>query len=100
MLFKNGKNLCLSKINGTFIDNAEDLDVLMTMYNLTECSKIYSKTSGTLWNYYKDISIDPITNSESFKYKKSITGKCFDRYDNRSCRRRQFSNNSSNRCDI
>ena len=47
----------------------------MPMYNLIEYSKNYSKTSGTLWNYYKDISTDPITNSESFKYKTSITGK-------------------------
>ena len=45
------------------------------MCNLIEYSKNYSKTSGTLWNYTKDISADPITNSESFKYKTSITGK-------------------------
>ena len=45
------------------------------MYNLIEYSKNYSKTTGTLWNYTKDISADPITNSESFKYKKSTTGK-------------------------
>ena len=45
------------------------------MYNLLEYSKNYSKTSGSLWNYYKYISTDPITNSESFKYKTSITGK-------------------------
>ena len=31
--------------------------------------------SSTLWNYDKDVSIDPITNSVSFKYKTSITGK-------------------------
>ena len=66
---------CISKINNALIDNAEDLDIVMPMYNLIEYSKNYSKTSGTLWNYYKDISTDPITNSESFKYKTSITGK-------------------------
>ena len=38
-------------------------------------SKNYSKTPGTLWNYYKDISTDPITNSESFKYKTSVQEK-------------------------
>ena len=65
----------ISKINNTLIDNAEDLDIVKPMYNLIEYSKNYSKTSGTLWNYYKDISTDPITNSESFKYKTSITGK-------------------------
>ena len=50
-------------------DNAEDLDIVMSVYNLIEYCKNYSKTSGTLWNYYKYTSIDPITNSESFKYK-------------------------------
>ena len=38
---------CVSKINGTLIDNAEDLDVVMPMYNLIEYSKNCSKTSGT-----------------------------------------------------
>ena len=45
------------------------------MCNLIESSKNYSKISGTLWDYYIDISTDPITDSESFKYKTSITGK-------------------------
>ena len=66
---------CISKINNTLIGNAEDLDIVMPMYNLIKYSKNYSKTSGTLWNYYKDISTDPIKNSKSFKYKTSITGK-------------------------
>ena len=66
---------CISKINNTLIDNAEDLDIVMPMYNLIEYSKNYSKTSGSLWNYYKDVSTDPITNSESSKYKTSIMGK-------------------------
>ena len=37
--------------NDTFIDNAEDLDVVMPMYNLLEYSKNYSKTTGRFWNY-------------------------------------------------
>ena len=45
------------------------------MYNLIKYRKNYSKTSDTLWNYARDISADPITNSESFKYKANITGK-------------------------
>ena len=40
------------------------------MYNLIEYSKNYSKISGTLWNYTRDIPADPMTNSEPFKYKK------------------------------
>ena len=42
------------------------------MYNLLE----YSKTTGSLWNYYRDEPSDPVSsNSESFKYKTSIVGK-------------------------
>ena len=36
------------------IDNAEDFDVVMPMYNLLEYSKNYSKTIGSFWNYYRD----------------------------------------------
>ena len=45
---------CISKINGVKIDNAEDLDVVMPMYNLLEYSKNYKKTTDSLWNYYRD----------------------------------------------
>ena len=34
---------CISKINGIKIDNAEDLDVVMPLYNLLEYSKITKK---------------------------------------------------------
>ena len=53
------------------------------MYNLLEQRKKYKKTIGSFWNYYRDepnnpptdnYNADPITNSESFKYKSSITG--------------------------
>ena len=66
---------CISKINGIKIDNAEDLDVAMHMYNLLEYSKNYKKTTGSLWNCYRDQPINPLsTDSDSFKYKTSITG--------------------------
>ena len=66
---------CISKINGVQIDNAEDLDVVIPMYYLLEHSKNYRKTTGSLWNYYIDEPSDPLSsNSESFKYKTSITG--------------------------
>ena len=78
---------CISKINGIKIDNAEDLDVVMPMYNLLEYSKNYRKTTGSLRNYYRDQPSNPLsTNSESFKYKTSITGNTYnvddDDYDN------------------
>ena len=44
----------ISKINNLLIDNAEDLDVVMPMYNLLQYSKNYRKTTGSLWNYYRD----------------------------------------------
>ena len=47
----------------------------MPMYNLIEYSNNYSKTSGSLWQYYRDEANDNITESESFKYKIKITGK-------------------------
>ena len=45
------------------------------MYNLIEYSDKYSKTSGSLWQYYKDDPRDNITQSESFKSKMKINGK-------------------------
>ena len=47
----------------------------MPMYNLIEYNDNYSKTSGSLWQYYKDDPNDTITDSESFKLKVKITGK-------------------------
>ena len=69
---------CISKINGVLVENAEDLDIVMPMYNLLEYSKNYSKASDSLWNYYRDeLTDDTIDNngpnkniikSKSFKY--------------------------------
>ena len=42
---------CITRINNTLFDNAEELDIVMPMYNLVEHSKNYSKTTGRLWNY-------------------------------------------------
>ena len=65
---------CISKINGEKIDNAEDLDVVMPMYNLLEFCKNYRKTTGSLWKYYRDEPSDLLSsNSESFKYETTIT---------------------------
>ena len=47
-------NDCISKINNTQKDNAKDTDVVMPIYNLIEYSDNYLKTSGTLWQYYRD----------------------------------------------
>ena len=48
----------------------------MPMYNLLQHSKSYRKTTGSLWNYDRAEPSDPLSsNSESFKYKRSIVGK-------------------------
>ena len=50
----------------------------MPTYNLLEYSKNYKKTTGRLWNYYRDESSNPLSsNSEPFKYKASIAGKSY-----------------------
>ena len=46
----------------------------MPMYSLIEYSDNCSKTSGSLWQYYRDEPNDNLTDSESFKYKIKITG--------------------------
>ena len=43
------------------------------MYNLIEYNN-YSKTSGSLWQYYKDELHDNLSDSEPFKSKVKITG--------------------------
>ena len=61
------------KTNYTQIDHSDDLDVEMSMYNLIEYSNVYSKTSGSLQQYYGNKAADGIVSSESFKSKIRIT---------------------------
>ena len=42
---------CITKINNELIEDAEDLDIVMPMYNLLEYSKNYRKTIGSFYNY-------------------------------------------------
>ena len=73
---------CISKINSTFIDNAEDLNIVMPMYNLLEYSDNCSMTSGSLWNSYRDcISDDANENNAAnnrINSNKTITSKSFE----------------------
>ena len=69
--FKN----CISEISNTQVDNAKDIDIVMTMYNLIEYSDNYAKTTGSLWQYFRDEPNYDIEDSESFKSKIKITGK-------------------------
>ena len=79
---------CISEINNTQIDNAKDIDIVMPMYNLIEYSDNYAKTTGSLWQYCKDIPArndnDEITEftagnpTDSFNFKVKITGRTGD----------------------
>ena len=64
----------ISEASNTQIDNAKYIDVVMLMCNLIEYSNNYLKTSGNLWQYYRDDPND-VTQSESFQFKIKITGK-------------------------
>ena len=66
---------CINRINNTDIDIVRDIDIVMHMYNLIEYSDNYLKTSGSLWQHYKDEHDDNIADSKSFKSKVKITGK-------------------------
>ena len=81
LTFKNNAPFrsCISKINNTFIDKAEDLDIVMPMYNLLQYCDNYSMTLVSLWNYYRDernndanifrINNNKTARSKSFEYK-------------------------------
>ena len=54
------------------------MDVVIPEYNLLEYSKSYRRTTGSLWNYYRDEPSNPLSSdSESLKYKASITGSTY-----------------------
>ena len=84
--FKNSAQFTnyISEINNTQVDDAQDIDTVMPMYKLIEYSDIYSKTSGSLWQYHRDepaldnnnIIIDFPANNDSIssKFKQQITG--------------------------
>ena len=79
---------CITRINGELIEDADDLDIVMSTYNLLEYSKNYRKTTGLLYNYERDELSDDaddnnfaninVVNSEAFKYKNKITGNTSD----------------------
>ena len=77
----------ITRINNELIEDADDLDIVMPMYNLLEYSKNYRKTIGSLYNYYRDELTNDnnnnfanrnVVNSSSFKYKNKIIGNTYD----------------------
>ena len=79
---------CISEINNTQIANAKDIDIVMPMYNLIEYSDNYAKTTGSLWQYCKDIPARDNNNliegftaanlTDSFNFKAKIEGQTGD----------------------
>ena len=89
LIFKNNAPFtsCITKFNNEFIEDADDLDIVMPMYNLLEYTKNYRKSTGSLYNYYRDELSDDadnnnfdnikVVNSEAFKYKNKIIGNTY-----------------------
>ena len=73
---------CITRINGELIEDPDDLDIVMLMYNSLEYSKNYRKTTGSLYNYYRDELNDDanlnnhpnnnVVSSNAFKYKSKL----------------------------
>ena len=78
---------CVTHINDEHVETAENLDVIIPMYNLIEYSDNYADSSGSLYQFKRDESLmngagNPnnvaIDNSTSFKYKANRLGKAAD----------------------
>ena len=79
---------CVTRINGELTEDADDLDIVMPMFNLLEYSKNYRKTIGSLDNYFTDELSNndddnnfgniKVVNSNTFKYKNKIIGNTYD----------------------
>ena len=72
---------CNLEINDEHVDTAENLDIVMPMYNLIEYSDNYQDSSATLYQYKRDEppeddAVADLTadNSDSFKYKIKLLG--------------------------
>ena len=72
---------CNLEINDEHVDTAENLDIVMHMYNLIEYSDNYQDSSATLYQYKRnkppeDDAVADLTadNSSSFKYKIKLLG--------------------------
>ena len=72
---------CITRINGELLEDADDLDIVMPIYNLLEYSKNYRKTIGSLYNDYRDeLTNDQnnnfaninVINSSPFQYKNKL----------------------------
>ena len=84
VIFKNCATFsnCITEVNNTKVDDAENIDIVISLYNLIEYSDAYSKTSRSLWQYYRDEPvldnnnniIDFRAKNISFNFKQQIKG--------------------------
>ena len=69
----------------TLRDDVQEIDIVMLLYNLIEYSDAFLKTSGSLWQYYRDGPAlgpsndiidfpDDKNKSNSFKFEQEKTG--------------------------
>ena len=78
---------CILKINNQLTEDAQDVDIVMPMFNLLYSSKNLRKKTRSFWNCYPDKPNSgylgdnersrvfyPIRNSESFNYKIKLVG--------------------------
>ena len=84
---------CNLEINDEHVDTAEDLDIVMPMYNLIEYSDNYQDSSATLYQYKRDeppegdlIPNLTVNNSSSFKYKVNLLGNPVPTYSEKKCK--------------
>ena len=77
---------CITRINGELIEDADDLDIVMSIHNLLQYSKNYRKTIGSLYSYYRDELTNDnnnnfanrnVVNSNTFKYENKIIGNTY-----------------------
>ena len=76
---------CITRINNELIEDVDDLDIVMPIYNLLGYSKNYRKTIGSLYNYYRDELNDDdnnfannnVVSSNIFNYKNKIIGNTY-----------------------
>ena len=90
VIFKNCSvfTKCVTELNNVQLDNARNIDIIASMYNLVEHSSGYERTSRSLWQYYKDIPavdnnniiVDFTENNltDSFNFKVKMTGETGD----------------------
>ena len=78
---------CVTHINDEHVETAENLNIIITFYNLIEYSDNYVDSSGSLYQFKRDKSpMDDVENlinvaldnSASFKYKASLLGRTTD----------------------